>query len=407
MGSGHLVVGGGSLARMVTADLVRRCGELKGELVAFTRASRFARRVTWNDVNRVDHFILQQRLPDGRTMIDLFVASRPDLTENERRIVLGWRDAVETVIEVRSHKDDTVEGVGVIDELSYRIHSTKPVQRLEVGSFLITRIVPVAADWLFSGESQSFPANSRQGLLRMAAQLAIEFPALLFRNPDVLAQAWEHQAADRRRFMDYFRSDMVVLPGRKLKTQMSAFNEYRYAEVTAATKRRPQRRSAPPMEFANALLESELVAVIYDEAEGMLMFPNFGTLDELFGDPELIRNGRYRSTLNNYLRDETVSPVLFRRLGQRHPDTVSVVFRKLLGKRAFDWSRDGEALLRKHKSAFLDRTPLPMVVPLSEKLVAATTGRRPSRPRRAKQPRAGRFYQPALLDDPQLIDATP
>ena len=76
---------------MVTAELVRRCGELKGELVAFTRASRFARRVTWNDVNRVDHFILQQRLPDGRTMIDLFVAARPDLNENERRIVLGWR----------------------------------------------------------------------------------------------------------------------------------------------------------------------------------------------------------------------------------------------------------------------------------------------------------------------------
>ncbi len=391
---------------MVTAELVRRCGELKGELVAFTRASRFARRVAWNDINRVDHFILQQRLPDGRTMIDLFIASRPDLSENERRIVLGWRDAVENLIEVRGHRDDTVEGVGVIDELPYRIHSTAPLQRLEVGSFLITRIVPVAADWLFSGVSQSFPASSRRAVLRMAARLAVEFPALLFRNPDVLAQAWEQQAADRRRFMDYFRSDMVVLPGRKLKTQMSAFNEYRYAEATAAAKHRPQRRPAPPMELADALLESELVAVIYDEAEGLLMFPHFDPLDELFRDPELIRNGYHRSTLNNCLRDETVSPILFRRLGQRHPDTVSVVFRKLLGKRAFDWSRDGEALLRKHKSAYLDRAPLPMVAPLSEKLVAAATGRRPPRPRRPSQPRAGKFYQPALLDDPQLIGAT-
>ena len=146
---------------------------------------------------------------------------------------------------------------------------------------------------------------------------------------------------------------------------------------------------------------------IYDEAKGLLRFPHFDRLDELFGDPELIRNGHYRSTLNNYLRDETVSPILFRRLGQRHPDTVSVVFRKLLGKRAFDWSRDSEALLRKHKSAHLDRTPLPTVVPLSKKLVAAATGRRASRPRRARPPRAGRFYQPALLDDQQLIGATP
>lgn len=280
--SGDRLVRGGSLARLVTAELVRRCGVLKGELVAFTRASRFARRVAWNDVNRIDHFILQQRLPDGRTMIDLFVASRPDLSENERRTVLGWRDALETIIEVRSHHDDTVEGVGVIDELPYRIHSTKPVQRLEVGSFLITRIVAVAKDWLFSGESQSFPANSRRAVLRIAAQLAVEFPALLFRNPDVLAQAWKQQAADRRRFMDYFRSDLVALPGRKLKAQMSAFNEYRYAEGTAAAAHGPRRRSGPPTEFADALLESELVAVIYDEAEGLLMFPHFDKLDKLF-----------------------------------------------------------------------------------------------------------------------------
>ena len=66
-------------------------------------------------------------------------------------------------------------------------------------------------------------------------------PRLTPLNPglsvDVLAQAWEQQAADRRRFMAYFSSDKVVLPGRKLKTQMSAVNDYRYAEATAAAKR--------------------------------------------------------------------------------------------------------------------------------------------------------------------------
>lgn len=391
---------------MVTAELVQRCGQLKGELVAFARASRFAHRVAWNDVNHIDEFILQQRLPGGRTMIDLFVASRPDLSEDERRIVLGWHDVVETFIEVRGHEEDTVDGVGVIDELPYSIHSTLPIRRLEAGSFLITRLVPVGQDWLFSGESECFPASSRRQVLQAAAQLAVEFPALLFRNPDVLANAWEQQAADRRRFMDYFRSDMVVLPGRKLKTQMTAFNEYRYAQAAAATKHRPRRGPVPPMQFADALLESELVAVIYDEAEGMLMFPQFKALNELFTDPQLIRNGHYRRTLNDHLRDETVSPILLRRLAQRHPDTASVVFRKLLGKRTFDWNRDGEALLRKHKSSYLDRTPLPTVVLLSETLVAALTGGRPPRPHKPRQPRAGRFSQPALLDEADLIGAT-
>jgi hypothetical protein len=389
---------------MATAELVRRCGELKAELVAFAKASRFARRLVWNDVNRIDEFILQQRLPDGRTMVDLFVASRPDLSEDERRLVLGWHDVVETLVEVRIHEGDTVDGVGLIDGLPYRIHSTLPIRKLGFGSFLIARLVPVGSEWLFSGESDCFPASSRRDVLRTAARLAVEFPALLFRNPDVLALGWEQQAADRRRFMDYFRCDMVVLPGRKLKSEMGAFNEYRYAE--AAPRQGPRRRSAPPMEFADALLDSKLVAVIYDEAEGMLMFPHFEVLDELFDDPELIRDGRYRSGLKDHLRDENVSPILFRRLAQRHPGTVSVVFRKLLGKRAFDWNRDGEALLRKYKSSYLDRTPLPAVAPLSETLAAALTGRRPSHPRKPRQPRAGDFFQPVLLDETELIEAS-
>jgi hypothetical protein len=400
-----MAVAGGSVASMVSAELVQRCGELKAELVAFARASRFGRRVAWHDINRIDEFVLQQRLPDGRTMVDLFLAARPELSEGERGIILGWRDVVETFIEVRGHQGDTVDAVGLIDELSYRIHATRALERLEVGCFLITRLVPVGPDWLFSGAATSFPPNSRRAVLRAAAQVATQYPALRFRNPDVLALAWKQQAEDRRRFTDYFRSDMVVLPGPRLRTQLGAFNKYRYAQTTALTKQRPRRACAPAMEFTDDLLESVLVAIIYDQVEGLLMFAHFDVLDDLFSDPELIRNGRHRCTLQDYLRDETVSPVLFRRLAQRHPDTVSVVFRKLLGKRAFDWDRDGEVLLRKYKSSYLDRTPLPAVLPLNETLADALTGRRPSRPRKTKQPRPGSFFQPALSDEADLIGA--
>ena len=61
------------------------------------------------------------------------------------------------------------------------------------------------------------------------------------------------------------------------------------AEATHAAKHRSQRRTAPPMEFADVLLEAALVAVIYDEVEGLLMFPNFDTLDELFGRGAFVR----------------------------------------------------------------------------------------------------------------------
>ncbi len=38
-----------------------------------------------------------------------------------------------------------------------------------------------------------------------------------------------------------------------------------------------------------------------------------------------------------------------------------------LGKPRFTWQRDGEALLRRYKTRFLDRSPLPGVTPLSNR----------------------------------------
>ena len=40
----------------------------------------------------IDRFALQYRPPDGKTVVDRFVASRPDLTAADREMLLGWRD---------------------------------------------------------------------------------------------------------------------------------------------------------------------------------------------------------------------------------------------------------------------------------------------------------------------------
>jgi hypothetical protein len=44
------------------------------------------------------------------------------------------------------------------------------------------------------------------------------------------------------------------------------------------------------------------------------------------------------------------------------------VFRRLLKRPRFDWSRDGEALMREIKPDYFDRPPRPRVSPLSERL---------------------------------------
>src|SRR5215468_2234280 len=101
-----------------TVDLVARSGDLKRELVEYAQRPRYDRAfrealltqdpdVVVDDqkfIMFLDHFVLQHRLRNGKTVVEQFVAARPDLPEAEREMLLGWRDVVEGIFEV-SHRD--------------------------------------------------------------------------------------------------------------------------------------------------------------------------------------------------------------------------------------------------------------------------------------------------------------
>ncbi len=60
-------------------------------------------------IGTIDRFALKYRLPDGQTVVDRFVASRPDLTAADREMLLGWRDPVEGIFEIRGQDGDAME----------------------------------------------------------------------------------------------------------------------------------------------------------------------------------------------------------------------------------------------------------------------------------------------------------
>jgi hypothetical protein len=122
--------------------------------------------------------------------------------------------------------------------------------------------------------------------------------------------------------------------------------------------------SSLPEEFRDA----DTVAVIYDESEGLCYYADFGRLDAMFADPTLARDRTYLSRLREYLNDDSVAPMVIRRLVQRHPTNADAVFRALLRKPTFAWERDGEELLRRRKAKHFAHEPLPSVTPVGARL---------------------------------------
>src|SRR5882762_7224495 len=83
------------------ASLVERSAELKRELLEFSWQPRFdrERREVLRDhfpnrfvgdesevITALDYFLLQHELRSGKTVVERFVASRPDLPEHEREL---------------------------------------------------------------------------------------------------------------------------------------------------------------------------------------------------------------------------------------------------------------------------------------------------------------------------------
>src|SRR5262249_15603171 len=144
---------------------------------------------------------------------------------------------VEGIFAIRGRDGDALLGENLVDEQVYRIRSNMGpavFDRMSTDGFLIARLVPVEDEWLLSGVSSTLLASDRDAVYRWAAELAEKHPALVFRNPAKREQAWQLQREERRSFVDFFGSDLVVVAGRDLADRLRAYYRFRLHDVRDA-----------------------------------------------------------------------------------------------------------------------------------------------------------------------------
>ena len=371
------------------ASLLDRGAELKGELLEFSWQPRFDRdrREVLRDhlpdrfvgdeselITALDYFLLQHELRSGKTVVERFVVSRPDLPEHERELLLGWRNVVEGIFEVQCRDGDALVTENLVDELTYRVYSNmgpSVFRPLGPGGFMIGRLVPVESEWMISGTFAWHPKSDRAAILRAAYEVTMRCPESAFRNPDKLARAQQLLKDEHDRFVHFFGADFVVIPGAQLAERMRSFYTFCRDQAVsglAASGKQPKNVPFHGPDYPADLVASDAVAVTHDEVEGMSLYAGFGLIEEAFADPSLLRHPDYRRRVRDYLDDDTVSPLLFVRIAAHDPERTNEVFRKLLGRSHFDWTIDGEKLMRRRKSHYFERPRLPRIVPISDRL---------------------------------------
>ena len=383
--------GGGELP---LASLIERGAELKRALVDFALSPRCERHLErfmleatdpWQELSEgeaigvIDRFALQHRLPNGKTVLDQFLAGRPDLTAADREMLRGWRDPVEGIFEIRRKDRDSLVLLNLIDDLEYRAYSNMgpaAFRPLPKGGFVHARLVPICpvpGAWLVSGSMSPYRKSGAAQIAQAALAAAMERPELVYRNPEKLDQAWTQMREDRAAFVEFFGSDELVLPPAEAEERLNAFHRHRQE---AALARQPSRRrppnlpgvDVPAFEFPPELADADTIGMIYDETDGLNFYNEYGMLRELFADPALAADKQYTDVLRGYLRSETIGPLPFRRLAAAHPDTADAVFRKVLRKPGFTWAEHGEALMRRRKPWYYEHEPRPGISVIGARL---------------------------------------
>ncbi|MEV5160763.1 hypothetical protein [Streptomyces sp. NPDC053728] len=384
------------------AGLMERSAELKGELVTFAQSARFdrwltpllleaegpARQLDEGDAIRItDHFILRYRLPDGSTVVDRFVAGRKDLSAADREMLIGWRDPVEGIFEIRRKDGDAVVLLNLVDDLEYRTYANvgrSAFRRVSKGGFLHTCLVPLhSADgaWLVSGAMSYYPRSGATDIAQAALELATDRPELVFRNPRKIEQGWQRMREDRAAFVEFCGGDELVLPPAEAEDLLNAYYRHRQEAAVGAQPGRARRRRLPGLdlpvfELSSGLADSDTVGVIYDQVDGLNFYADYGMLRDLFANPARTGRRRYQDLLRTYLHEESIAPLPIRRLAAAHPETADEVFRKLLRKPGFVWSEHGEALLRRRKPWYYESEPRPGVSVIGDRLSRLAAGRR-------------------------------
>ena len=375
-------------------SLIERGAELKRALVDFALGPRFERQLERfmleaagpepvldedEAIEVIDRFALQHRLPNGKTVLDQFLASWPDLTAADREMLRGWRDLVEGIFEIRGRDRDSVILLNLLDDMEYRAYSNmgpaafRPLPR---HGFVYARLVPIGplpGAWLVSGSMRAYRKSDAARIAQIALQLATEQPELVYRNPEKIEQAWTQMRADRAAFVEFFGGDELVLPPAEATERLGAF--YRHRQE-AALARQPARRrprnlvgvDVPAFELPPELADAGTVGIIYDETDGLNFYTEYEMLRDLFAGPALAADKRYADVLRGYLSSETVAPLPLRRLAAAHPVTVDAVFRKILRQPNFTWAEHGEALMRHRKPWYYEHEPRPEISVLGARL---------------------------------------
>ncbi|PSB44706.1 hypothetical protein [Chamaesiphon polymorphus] len=223
-------------------DLIQTTPALASSLESYT-AQQIARHPQLDPGQRkllVHRFAIEGEV-DGKTPLDLFLASRSDLSLEDRQLVSSWRRSFVGLVAIVQIFPNGLEVMNWLTARHYRIQfsdeaAQAAMNRLKVGEVIIAQLSPIVdIDWAILTPWVSLGRLGRPKLAVAIGTFRQNYPHYLYCDaPEALAAAWESVAVYHDRFVEFFGSDEVTLTGHQLQARIGEFQNWMVEKQLAA-----------------------------------------------------------------------------------------------------------------------------------------------------------------------------
>lgn len=349
--------------------------------------------------NFLDWFALELKHTDGRSILDYFIEENKGVLSEEDALALDcWRNVFESTFKVKSILEDGFHAVNLFNLKEYIIKPTVSIEELKTidkNSFINARIVPYKNYHIFSGAILQLGFETINDTIDYIVEIMSEQPALYFQdNNEGVAAGFLLQKKECEIFKRHFGDEIFVCEGYNLKKHYEEFYTKAYPVIKEMrTLLRPPKSSSDGHneennievphgfdEIFNKYRDFETVAMIYDDIEGINFYPDFDKFQRLFSGDYIeqvdfipAEKGAPKDCgeikpgiLFDYLKDESISPLVFKKMYERYPGNALLILSNALNfnPKDFNYDADIEKYLFTYKSYYYKTKPIPSILPV-------------------------------------------
>ena len=360
----------------------------------------------------VEMFAMQESV-GGRSVLEWFLEDG-DFSESDQALVRSWSRSFIGLFAVEQKTAELYTLRNWLTDKTYTVQASQnpaeldAMKRIGPGDIVLTRILPMDEQWMFSGPKGLLGKLGKPKLAVAIGNFKDHHKDSLYADaPELLDAAWFSVEVGHQTFIDFFGSEEVTLPSHQLSQKLTDYQtaatqaqlksagigegaslkdlmsqvgldtEELASELPAGVSEKMVSQAlekasspnmvAPPIEIPIHLKQAESVTVLAHPRWGQVFLTDYESVKKILADQSAqTASGNLEEDnkkIHQLLENPEAKAFVWQRLAQEYPEQLEQTLRRVFARSDFKMNRDLEPLLKEFNKSLIPNLPETASVP--------------------------------------------